>query len=262
MGDTFRLGRIAGVDVGFHWSLLGIAAIIVLQIIDRLPTGGPGAVALAVVGATLFLGSVLLHELGHSVAAQRDGIGVDGISLVFFGGVARLRSEPKTPGAEFRVAVAGPAMNVLLVAVFWGLAWGVDAVSAGAPLADVLRWLGVVNVILAVFNLLPASPLDGGKILKAALWRWTDDQSRGMVLAGRAGQVLGWALVALSLLQLRAAGAGALWMAMIGWLILAGAGAEVREGRRRARRRATGGLPEVVPGLPWPPPHDRAPDRR
>ncbi|MEM9036631.1 MAG: site-2 protease family protein [Actinomycetota bacterium] len=261
MGDTFRLGRIAGVHVGFHWSLLFIAGLLVVQLVGLLDSDGPSAWLLAVVGAGLFLGSVLLHELGHSVAAQRNGIEVDGISLVFFGGVARLRGEPRTPGAEFRIAAAGPAMNVVLLGVFWALAAAIDGAVENSMVADVFWWLGIVNLILAVFNLLPASPLDGGKILKAGLWRWSGDQARALVLAGRAGQVLGWALVAVSLWRLRVDGAVALWMAMIGWLIIAGAGAEVREGQRRARRQAMGGLPDVVPGLPWPPPHDRTSDR-
>lgn len=261
MGDTFRLGRIAGVDVGFHWSLLFIAAVIVFQVTGQVAADGVAAFALGVLGALLFLGSILLHELGHSVVARHEGLEVDGISLVFFGGVARLRGEPQTPGAEFRIAGAGPAASGMLAALFWGAGVGLDGLSPGSSLADVLLWLGLLNLILFVFNLLPASPLDGGRILKAALWRWWGDQSRAAIGAGRAGQVLGWALVALGVWQIRESGPLGLWTAMIGWLIIAGAGAEVQHARQRQRRRQLGDLPDVVPGLPWPPPHDRAPHR-
>ncbi|MEO1065173.1 MAG: site-2 protease family protein [Actinomycetota bacterium] len=257
MGDTFRLGRIAGVSVGFHWSLIGVAVLIILQLAGQVRVDGVAALLLATVGALLFLGSVLLHELGHSVVARREGLEVDGVSLWLLGGVARLKGLPATPGAEFRIAFAGPAMSGLLAIGFFAAGVAVDAADWSYSVGFVLRWLGLLNAILFVFNLLPAAPLDGGRLLKAALWRWWGDPLRATIGAGRAGQALGAVLLGLGVLQLLRFGASGVWTAMIGWFVLAGAGYEVGVARDEQRRQGGGGLPSVVPGLPWPPPHDR-----
>ena len=257
MGDTFRLGRIAGVSVGFHWSLLGVAVLIILQLAGELQGDRASTLALATVGAVLFLGSVLLHELGHSVVAQREGLEVDGVSLWLLGGVARLRGHPATPGAEFRIAFAGPAVSGLLAIGFFAVGVGVGELGWSSSVGDVLRWLGWLNAILFVFNLLPAAPLDGGRLLKAALWRWWRDPLRATIGAGRAGQGLGALLLGLGVFQLLRGFTPGVWTAMIGWFVLAAAGYEVGAARDEQRRQGGGGLPPVVPGLPWPPPHDR-----
>jgi Zn-dependent protease len=257
MGDTFRLGRIAGVSVGFHWSLIGVAVLIVLQLAGQMRADGAVAIALATTGAALFLGSVLIHELGHSLVARHEGLEVDGVSLWLLGGVARLRGQPATPGAEFRIAFAGPAMSGLLAIGFFAAGVAVDAAEWSDATGYVLRWLGLLNGILFVFNLLPAAPLDGGRLLKSVLWRWWGDPLRAAIGAGRAGQVLGALLLGVGVLQLLWFGAAGVWTAMIGWFVLAGAGFEVNTARDEQRRLRGGGLPSVVPGLPWPPPHDR-----
>ncbi|MEM9714724.1 MAG: site-2 protease family protein [Actinomycetota bacterium] len=257
MGDTFRLGRIAGVSVGFHWSLIGVALLIIVQLADQLAIEGAAGLGLATAGALLFLGSVLLHELGHSVVARREGLEVDGISLWLLGGVARLRGIPETPGAEFRIAFAGPAASGLLAVTFTALGLSLDAADTWSSVADVLRWLGVLNAILFVFNLLPAAPLDGGRLLKSALWRWWDDPLRATIGAGRAGQAFGAFLLGAGVLLIARSGISGIWIVMIGWFVFAGAGHEVRYAQAEQRRHGAGELPSVVPGLPWPPPHDR-----
>ncbi len=174
MGSSVRLGRIAGIEFGVNWSWLVVFALIVWTLASGIfPSTNPGLskpthIAMAVVAAFLFFLSILLHEFGHALQARREGIEIDGITLWLFGGVARFKGSFRSAGAEFRVAIAGPlvslALGVLfvLIALINGLSSAVDGVAA---------WLGYINLTLLVFNLIPAPPLDGGRVLHAALWR-------------------------------------------------------------------------------------------
>lgn len=233
MTESFRLGRIAGVPVGVNWSVLVILGLIAVVLAGgRLPVAAPdrpvGVYALVGVAAALaFLASLLAHEVSHALVAQRNGVGVEGITLWLFGGVARLRGEPDSPGADLRIAGVGPLVSLVLGALFLGAA-ALAAVAGAGPLAlEALTWLGFINLVLAVFNLAPAAPLDGGRVLRAAVWRWTGDRNRAARAATRAGRVFGFVLIALGLAQfLLARGIGGLWLALIGWFIVAAAGAE------------------------------------
>lgn len=238
MSSTFKLGTIAGIRIGAHWSVLGILLILVVGLGFRswpvlLPGYSGGAyVAAALVAALFFLASLLAHELAHAVVARRQGIEVRDITLWLLGGLAALRNEARTPVADLRVAVAGPLASVVAGALFGALAWLLVAVDAPTLVVMVAVYLAVLNAVLAVFNLVPAAPLDGGRILRAALWAWKGDRERAAVWSARAGRGFGIALILLGAWQLLFAGSGSgLWWMVIGLFIVTVAGAEERQAR-------------------------------
>lgn len=239
MHTARRLGTIAGIDVRVHWSLLIVAALLTYTLsADLLPAAvpgiaGPSALVLGVTGAALFLGSILAHELAHSLVAQRNDIGVRRITLWLLGGLAELEEEPRSAGAEFRIAAAGPAMSFALAVAMGGAAWLVDL--ATTPLAVVLGWLAFVNVILAVFNLLPAAPLDGGRILRAGLWRVSGNRWTSMAAAARAGQVFGAALATVGALQILNGWGNGLWTILLAWFVWGAARSERAHARAQMR---------------------------
>ncbi|HZP28039.1 MAG TPA: site-2 protease family protein [Acidimicrobiia bacterium] len=248
--------RILGIPVGFHWTLLLVIGLVAAELSAGL---FPGAGAVAVLGgvvlAAALFASVLAHELGHSVVARHEGVEVDGITLWLLGGTARLRNTPDSPGGAFRIAIAGPLVSLGL-AVGFGLAAGaLSAFVVPAAVVDSLAWLALVNGVLAVFNLVPAAPLDGGRILAAALWAHHGDQWRASATAARAGRLVGWGLVALGAAGLvLGSDAGGLWPMLLGGFVLWAAGGELRHAT--ARRDLRDVLvrdvmqldPEVAPG--------------
>jgi len=208
MRPTIRLGRIAGIEVGVHWSLLVIGVLLVGSLAGVvLPGSAPDAhgsyLAAAILAVLLFFASILAHELAHSIVARRQGQAVDGITLWLLGGVSKLGTEPKNAKEELRVSLAGPLTTLALAAVFAGLGFAFDAVIApGTLLPTVALWLAFVNVLLGVFNLLPGAPLDGGRVLAALLWKRNGDRRRSQISAARAGRVLGALILAGSIVAL------------------------------------------------------------
>jgi Zn-dependent protease/predicted transcriptional regulator len=191
---------------------------------------------MAVVASLLFLASIALHELGHSWVARREGIEVDSITLWLFGGVSQLNGRFKSPGEEFRVAVSGPLVSIGLGVLFVLIA------LAGAPseVDGVAAWLGYINLLLAAFNLLPASPLDGGRVLHSILWRAKGDFAWATRVASEVGQGFGYLFIALGLAMFVFEGSfSGAWLAFIGWFLLQGARAEARY---VATEQALGGL--------------------
>ncbi len=230
MTASLRLGRIAGIPVGASWSVLLIAALFAWSLAGSiLPGLVPGLVpstywAAAVVATGLFLGSLLAHEVGHALVARRAGLRVRGITLWLLGGVAQLEDEPASPGDDLRVAIVGPAISLALAVGFGVAAAGLALLGAPALAVAVLGWLAVANVALAVFNLIPAAPLDGGRVLRALLWRRHGNRARAAVTAATAGQVAGGVLIAYGLLGvLTGWGIGTLWTVLIGWFLVAAA---------------------------------------
>jgi Zn-dependent protease len=179
-----------------------------------------------VFGATTFFASILAHELGHAVVARRQGLRVDGISLWLLGGVARLIDQPRTPADQVRVSLAGPAVSVSLGALFLGLGQAFAGVGSADALTGLCRWMGWVNLVLGLANLLPGLPLDGGRVVQAVLWRVYDDRHRATVIAARAGRVVGVGVVAVGVLQFTAGGVGGLWTVFVGLFIGAAAKGE------------------------------------
>ncbi len=242
MRASISLGRIAGIKVGINASVFLIVAILVFGLATgQLPAAYPGRsivayVIAAIVAALLFLASLLAHELAHSLVARRNGIEVESIVLWLLGGVAQLRGEAKTPGADFRIAIVGPLTSLVLAIVFGLGAAGVASLgSAGLPLG-VLMYLAATNALLAVFNLIPAAPLDGGRVLRAALWQFRGDRHAAAVNAARAGRILGFVMIALGVLQVvTGRGLGGVWLALIGWFVVSAATAEEQQARLGGR---------------------------
>jgi Zn-dependent protease len=174
----------------------------------------------------LLFGSVLLHELGHSLVAKSQGITVNSITLFIFGGIASIEQESKTPGQAFQVAIAGPAVSFGL---FVGLGLLGGTLPELSPIAVLPRDLATINSVLASFNLIPGLPLDGGQVLKAAVWKITGDRFRGVHWAAKTGKILGSIAIAFGLTALLVGGAGAgtggLWIALLGWFGLRNASA-------------------------------------
>jgi Zn-dependent protease/CBS domain-containing protein len=241
--SSFALGRIAGIRISIHWSWLVVFALIVWSLASTVfPAQNDGLAggtyfAMAVVAAVLFFVSILLHELGHAVQARREGMEIDGITLWLFGGVAAFRGMFPSAGAEFRIAIAGPLVTLVLGGAF--VALGV-ALALAESIDGVLAWLGYVNFMLLVFNLLPALPLDGGRVLRSALWQARGDFGWATRIAAGVGRGFGYLFIAggIALFIFANAVSGA-WLAFIGWFLL---GAASAESRYLAVRDALGGL--------------------
>jgi Zn-dependent protease/CBS domain-containing protein len=254
---SIRLGRIAGVPVGLSWSLLIVAGVFALGLAEgRFPNSDPGHTSAAywlaaLVTVVLFFASVLGHELSHAIVARRNGIPVEGITLWLLGGVARLGGEAKTPSAELRIAGVGPLSSAALGAGFWVLALSAEWLGLSGLVVSVLAWLALINLVLAAFNAVPASPLDGGRVL-AALWWWrTGDRTRGLVGASTLGRGLGLALMAFAGWQfVQDDMVLAIWTAFIGWFIWQSA---IADGRSAVTRSSLAGITTVEAARPDPP---------
>ncbi|HEX8866068.1 MAG TPA: site-2 protease family protein, partial [Lentzea sp.] len=235
------LGRLRGIAVSAHWSTL-VAVMVIAQVVavSVLPQAASGQddVVYWIAGALsalAFMLSLLAHELAHALVAQRCGVGVDRIDLWLLGGVSRLSAPPPSPKAEFLIAAAGPATNVL-VAILAGVAGtGLAAWGAPALVASPLLWLAIANSVLAVFNLVPAAPLDGGRLLAAAVWWHTGDEARGTKVATVAGRAFGLALAAIGLTQVFAGALSGLWLVLLGVYLVVSSTAEQTANEQRHR---------------------------
>ncbi|WP_350275743.1 site-2 protease family protein [Kribbella sp. HUAS MG21] len=239
MKQTIRFGRVFGVEIGANWSLLVLILLVAHGLSTVvLPALAPGQSTTAywtagAVCGLLIAGSLLLHELAHSVVAVRAGLPVERITLWMLGGASVLGGEPASARAAFRIAAAGPLSSLGL-----GLAAGCGALALsalGAPelIVSSTWWLGSINVVLAVFNLLPGNPLDGGRILRAILWWRTGDPDRAEIGAARAGRVLGVVVTALGFAQWLSGQFAGLWLILVGLLIGTVAASESRAARMR-----------------------------
>jgi Zn-dependent protease/CBS domain-containing protein len=235
MRHGVHLGTIAGIKIGANWSVLVVTALLVQMLaLAVVPAGTPVRWLLAAAGAVTFLLSLLAHELAHAFVARAFGVRVERVTLWLLGGVAELGGEPPSPRADLLTAAAGPAASAVFGGLVGTFAVGLDAIGAPAGVVAVMRWLAAVNVLLAVFNLLPGAPLDGGRVLRAALWRWHGDRDRAALGAAGVGRVLGWCLVALGAAELVVAGLiGGIWLALIGWFLVSAAGVEAGIARDR-----------------------------
>lgn len=233
MKTGITIGQVWGIPIRLDWSWFFIFALVTWSLAGGyLPGAYPdlGTGALWLLGAltsVLVFGSVLLHELGHAYVAQRNGIAVRGISLFIFGGVAALQSEPRTPGAEFRIAIAGPIVSFALAVLFGGL----YLLDRHIPLlAAPSVWLAEINLLLAMFNMIPGFPLDGGRVLRAAVWRWSGNEWKATKVAAFTGQLVAWGFVGYGfVLLLVGSFVGGLWMALIGWFLLGAARTSVAQ---------------------------------
>ena len=246
MKVTLPLGRIAGIKVGINWSVMVIFLLITVGLAaGRFPILQPDLspatyLTAGLAAGVVFFLSLLAHELSHAIVARRNGVEVEGITLWLFGGVALLRDEAPDPGAELRISGVGPLVSLVLAVGFGVIAAALDAAGVAAIAVEVFAWLALINAVLAIFNLVPAAPLDGGRILRSILWRRRGDRYGAAITAARAGRSFGWILVFLGLLNFVAgAGLAGLWLVMIGWFLTMAAGAEEQHAMNR---RALGGL--------------------
>lgn len=235
MNGSVRIGQVVGVPLRMHWSvplLVGLFAYGLGR--QALPVWTPGrsdavyAVA-GVAGAALLTGSLLLHETAHAAIARRKKINVEDVTLWALGGTTRM-GRPQTAAAAFAVAVSGPLASLVIGGAALGVGVGLQELDGWAVPAVVLLWLGWANLFLAVFNLLPAVPLDGGRVLQAVLWWRTGDRERADLAASRGGQIMGVLMVAFGWISVLRGAPGGLWIVFVGLFIMVVAGGE----RRRA----------------------------
>jgi Zn-dependent protease/predicted transcriptional regulator len=236
MTRAFRIGRVFGIEIEVDWTWFIIFAILVLALSgglfqDKLPgLSLPDRWLFGLITALLFFSSVLLHELAHSVVARRNGLGITGITLFIFGGVSKMADEPRSPAMELKIAIAGPATSVALSVIFFLLARVMGAVSGAKVVEIICYYLGWVNGMLAAFNLLPGFPLDGGRVLRAGLWRALANLGEATRIASYLGQGLGVVLVVLGVasffIPFRF---GSIWLAFIGWFLIQAAQASYQQ---------------------------------
>lgn len=234
--NAVNLFEIAGFKIRIDPSWLLIAALIVWSLaVSYFPAQIPGKtrydyLALSVVSMLGLFASLILHELSHSLVARRFGLEVGGITLFIFGGVAELEQEPKNARSEFWIAVAGPAMSFALALLFYLAAASLDSNGASRPLPVVFSYLGFINLLLALFNLVPAFPLDGGRVLRAALWHFKNDLFWATRIASGCGTVFGIFLILSGVLALLTSSTvGGFWQILIGFFIVSASRASYQQ---------------------------------
>jgi Zn-dependent protease/CBS domain-containing protein len=236
MEGSFRLGRIAGIDVSIHASWLVVFGLVVWSLASGyLPALYPGwapttYLLTAIVAALLLFGSVLAHELSHSVVARARGLPVRGITLFIFGGVANIGREASRPLDEFLMAIVGPLSSLLLAALFWTASTLARPIAA-TPAHAILAYLATLNTALALFNLLPGFPLDGGRVLRSILWGATADFRRATQIAAMTGNAVAYLFIlgGLWIAFVRGDFFNGIWLAFIGWFLNNAADASRRQ---------------------------------
>jgi Zn-dependent protease len=254
-GRSWKIASIGGIAIRVDASWAFIAVFITYSFWLRFDAEAPfqhlsrgATLALAVLAAALFFGSVLAHELAHAGTARLRGIPVSGITLWLFGGATSARIEDKGPLDEFLVTAAGPGTSFALGALFWGLSKTGSVISPSV--AGALGNLGWINFILGVFNLVPGFPLDGGRLLRSVVWRITGNLDRATGVAGWTGSVVAAGLIAAGLVEAAQQDfGGGLWLAFIGWFLLQAAQASLRQ-RRLRRVLAAGTAVEAMSPSP------------
>ena len=245
MRSNIKLGRFSGIEVGLHYSWFLIAALMVLSLGQRFrqinQSWSTSEIWIAaLLTAALFFVSLLLHELAHSLVAQKQGLTVTAITLFALGGVSQIQDDAADAKTEFWVAIAGPIASLMIgfgcLGIAVGLGWQ-RSTEPQTPVTGILVWLGYINIALAAFNMIPAFPLDGGRVLRSIVWTVTKDAARSTRVAADVGQVLAFLFILDGIWKFfSGAGFGGLWIAFIGWFLLDAAKASYR----RAKVPATG----------------------
>jgi Zn-dependent protease/CBS domain-containing protein len=225
-GRPIPLFKLAGFQIALDWSWLIIAVLITWTLASGMfPYYDPGLTpaaywSMGVIAALGLFASILLHELGHALVARRYGLPIRRITLFIFGGVAEMEAEPERPAVEFWVAIAGPIASFLVAVVCWLLLQAAAGAGAGVPVVGVLAYLATINVILAVFNLVPAFPLDGGRILRAVLWYWKGSLRWATRISSAIGGGFGILLIVLGVYRVLTGDfVGGMWWFLIGLFV-------------------------------------------
>ncbi len=224
MSTSWRIFTIFGIEIRIDSSWVLIFGLVTLALAryyfpNQYPHWPPQqSWLIGLIASLLLFSSVLAHELTHSLVARSRGEEVRSITLFLFGGVAEISEEPETPAKEFIIALVGPLSSVLIAAFFFGVWHGMQGINE--PIAAIARYLSIINGILALFNMVPGLPLDGGRVLRAIAWKWTGDIKRATRIASVAGQVIAFLLIFFGISQiLRGLVFDGLWTALIGWFI-------------------------------------------
>ncbi|OGO32933.1 MAG: hypothetical protein A2Z29_01715 [Chloroflexi bacterium RBG_16_56_11] len=236
MKSSIRLFRVAGIDIGIHYSWLFIFILITWSLAEgvfRVTVPGEETLTywlMGVVASLMLFICVLLHELAHSLVARARGMSVNSITLFILGGVSNLEEEPARPAIEFSMAIVGPVTSLVLAGVFWGL----ERLSADGTVIDaMLGYLAYINLVLGIFNLVPGFPLDGGRVLRSILWSATGSLVKATNIAATVGRLLGWALIGFGVYQVLTGSMfgflGGIWTAFIGWFLSSTADASRKE---------------------------------
>jgi len=238
MKSHIKLGRIFGIEIGLHLSWFIIALLITLSLADQFhafnSNWGEGVIWATAIGTSLlFFAAIIAHELSHAMVAKARRLPVRSITLFALGGVAQIEREAGEASTELFMGLAGPIMSVLIGIVCLALAWALGWTPLGiprTPLLAMLMWLGYINISLAIFNLIPGFPLDGGRVLRGIVWWITGDGVRATRIAARIGQVVAFAFIITGIARFfMGAGFGGLWISFIGWFLLDAANASRRQ---------------------------------
>ena len=229
MKPQIKLGRIFGVEIGLHYSWFIIALLITLSLASQFSRTNPDwsdslRWGLAIISAVLFFGAIVAHELSHAVVAKARGLPVRSITLFALGGVALIEKEAADAKTEFWMGIIGPITSFVIglacLAITLALGWRPPEFPQ-QPLSAMLMWLGYINIALAIFNMIPGFPLDGGRVLRAVMWWITGDANRATKIAARVGQVIAFGMIILGVMRFfGGAGFNGLWIAFIGWFLL------------------------------------------
>lgn len=254
MGNNISLGNLFGIKIKLNWSWFFILVLVTWNLFSAFGAmhpdwGQTSRLVISLLAALLFFLSVLVHEMAHSLVARARGIPVQGITLFLFGGVSNIQRQPDTPASEFLITIVGPISSLILGFIFLGLS-GVNILREGiqmsnanemiasmTPLTTMLMWLGSTNLILAVFNMIPGFPLDGGRVLRSFLWVITDNLRKATRWSSWVGQGIGWIMIISGISavfggQIPFFGSGTvngLWLAFIGWFLNSAAVQSYRE---------------------------------
>ena len=228
MKAQIKLGRMFGVEIGLHYSWFIIALLITLSLASQFSVTNPDwsdslRWTLAIITAVLFFGAIVAHELSHALVAQARGLPVRSITLFALGGVAQIEKEAADAKTEFWMGIIGPITSFVIgfacLAITMALGWRPPEFPQ-QPLSAMLMWLGYINIALAIFNMIPGFPLDGGRVLRAIAWWITGDATRATTIAARVGQVIAFAMIVLGVMRFFGGeGFNGLWIAFIGWFL-------------------------------------------
>ena len=229
MKAQIKLGRVFGVEIGLHYSWLLIALLITFSLAGHFQTNNPSwsdglRWGISIVTAILFFASIVVHELSHALVAKLRGLPVRSITLFALGGVAQIEKEPADAKTEFWMGIIGPitsfVIGVVCLLITMALGWTPPDFPQ-RPLPAMLMWLGLINIGLAIFNMIPGFPLDGGRVLRGIIWWITGNAKRATTIAARVGQFIAFAMIVYGVFQFfRGTGINGIWMVFIGWFLL------------------------------------------